>query len=78
MRKYHKEWLEEYYIHDKEWYEHIVDKEDLISKNKTETFIRIFRRVSFHNLEIEIRNDPLLQGDYLDIRLKKKIKTKQD
>lgn len=72
-----KQWLEETYLYDKEWYEHIVDKEDLISKNKSETLIRIIRRASFHNPGIEICNEPFLQGDYLDIKLnKKKLKKK--
>lgn len=73
-----KKWLEEDYLHDKEWYEHIVDKEDFISKNKTEVLIRIFRRACFHDQELEICNEPLLQGDYLDIRLNKgKIRTRR-
>lgn len=71
---YHKQWLEESYLHDKEWYERIVDKEDLISKNKIETLIRIFRRTQVHNPELEICNEPFLQGDYLDVRLLKKVK----
>ena len=61
--------LKEEYLWDKQWYEHIVEKEDFISKNKIETFIRVFRRAQFHNPEIIIRNVPMLEGDYLDIRL---------
>lgn len=72
-----REWLEDLYSYDKKWYDHIVDKEDLISKNKVETFIRIFRRVNFYIPEMEICNEPMLQGDCLDIKLEKsKIKSK--
>lgn len=60
---------EKEYEQDKRWYDHIVDKEDNISENKIEKFIRLFNRVQYHYPDMEIRNEPLLEGDYLDIRI---------
>ena len=53
------------------WYNNIVDKQDLISKNKTENLINLFYRMTEHITDLEIRNDINVQGDYLDIRIGK-------
>lgn len=69
--------LKAQYEWEKNWYEHIVDKEDFISKNKTENLIRKFRRLCFHRPDVHIRNEVFNGCDYLDITLDKdKVKTK--
>ena len=70
-QKIYGEGLRKEYLWDKTWYSHIVDKEDFISCNKTETFLRIFRRASYHNSEINILSDPMIESDYLEIRINK-------
>lgn len=69
--------LEMEYEWDRKWYDHVVDKEDVISENKIDTLIRIIRRSSYHNEEIVINSEPMITGDYLDIKIVPKIKNNE-
>lgn len=60
------------YIHDKKMYNKFVGKEDIISKNKTERLVNTFISLQDILENIEIENDPLVQGDELIIKIKKK------
>ena len=62
------------YIHDKEMYEKLADKADLISKNKTERLIYTFKLLSEFFDDIEVLNEPFIQGDYLIIKINKQLK----
>ncbi len=57
------------YKHSLKWYNHIVDKQDVISKLKTENLINLFYRMTNHIPDLKIRNDIDIQGDYLDISI---------
>ena len=59
-----------FYFYTKEIYERFVDKEDIISKNKTERLIDTFMIMEekYHN--IEFLNDPFIEGDTLLIKIK--------
>ena len=65
------------YEWDRKWYDHVVDKEDVISENKIDTLIRIIRRSNYHNEEIVINSEPMITGDYLDIKIVPKIKNNE-
>lgn len=65
------------YEDSKKWYDHVVDKQDFISKTKTENLVRTVRRCLFHKPEMSLRTIPFEESDYLDIVLnKEKIKKK--
>lgn len=70
--KYRKRYLEEQYEHDKQWYNHVVNKHDVISKNKTEYLIDLIMRVGMHIPDMEITNEVGYQGNYIDIKFKSK------
>ncbi len=55
---------------DKKWYNHIVDKEDLISRNKVENLINLILRVISTDEELTLVNDIDI-SDVLDIKIKK-------
>lgn len=61
--------LEEYEL-DKIWYNHIVDREDDIEKAKTEGLFNIFYRVAEQFENIEILNEPFIQDEYLNLKIK--------
>lgn len=64
------------YIHDKNMYYRFVDKQDIISKNKTERLLNTFIIMNEKYDNIEFMNEPFIEGDYLIIKNKinKKIK----
>lgn len=55
-------------------YERFVDKEDTISKNRTERLLDIFMIMQEKYDNIEFLTDPFIQGDYLLIKIKEKKK----
>ena len=57
-------------IHEKKMYNRIHDKAEEISKNKTERFLDTILLMQEHFDNIEILNEPLLQGDSLIIKVK--------
>lgn len=57
------------YMHTKSVVDKFVDKEDIISKNKTERFIYMFYELQRLSPSFEIISDPLIQGENLIIRL---------
>ena len=59
---------------DTSFYERFYDKQDLISRLKTEDLIYLMYRITEHNPNIEIINEVSLQGDCL-IMENKRIKT---
>ena len=59
------------YIHNKILYDRFVGKEDMISRNKTERFIYTFMVLNEIFDNIEICNEPFIQGDELIIKIKK-------
>lgn len=62
--------LEEYEW-DKLWATHVIDKKDFIEKAKTEGLYNIFYRVAEQFGSIEILNDPFIEDEYLNIRIKR-------
>ena len=52
----------------------MVDKQDFISESKTEGLIKLFYRVMNQFDNIEILNDPFIESEYLEIRIKEKNK----
>lgn len=69
-------WNYEIYLEDKKRYEHFADREDFISKNKTENLFRLFRRVQYHFPSIKIKTIPMMESDYLEIEIDK-VKVKK-
>ena len=57
------------YIHDKKMYEKFYNKEDLISKNKTERLVNTIISESEILGNIRIVNDPMVEGDTLIIKI---------
>ena len=64
------------YIHDKNMYYRFVDKQDIISKNKTERLLNTFIIMNEKYDNIEFMNEPFIEGDYLIIKNKINKKTK--
>ena len=62
------------YFHDKKMYERFHDKSDMISQNKTERFINTILLMQEHFDNIEILNEPMIQGDSLLIKIKENNK----
>ena len=59
------------YTTEKIWYDHVVDKEDLISKNKTENLINLVYRIISEDDELILTND-IDVDDTLNIKVKNK------
>ena len=59
------------YIHNKMMYDRFNGKEEIISYNKTERFINTFLVLNDVFDNIEIYNEPFIQGDELIIKIKK-------
>jgi len=59
----------ENYGYDKTWYEHVVEKEDLISKNKTEGLVNLFVHMTNLDGTSQINTLPFVNAPYLDITL---------
>ena len=55
----------------KNWYLHVYQKEDKISYLKTEELIYLMYRLLEHDSDIAIVNEINLQGDYLNLKIKK-------
>ena len=82
-KKYYEEIIKEYndnpndiYLKNrleylKKWYLHVYQKEDKISYLKTEELIYLMYRLLEHDSDIEIVNEVNLQGDYLNVKIKK-------
>lgn len=64
---------EEIYIENLNWYNHVVDKEDTISKIKTEDLIKIVYRIVNEDKELYITND-IDTSDTIDIKINYNIK----
>lgn len=60
------------YLYTKSSYERFVDKEDIISKNKTERLIDTFMIMEEKYNNIEFLNEPFIEGDTLLIKIKEK------
>lgn len=60
------------YEADKKWYLNIVDKEDFISKIKTEDFINLIYRIINEDNDLHLESD-LFTSDYLKVKINKKI-----
>ncbi len=58
------------YIHDKKNYERFFDKEDSISKNKTERLVEIFMVLNEKYDDIEFLDDTFIEDENLVIRIK--------
>ena len=59
------------YQNDKEWFNKFHDKQDIISKNKTERLIETFMVLNEKCDLIEILNDPFIEDENLNIKIKK-------
>lgn len=57
------------YIHTKSMVSRFVDKQDDISRNKTERFIEIFQELMRINPSIELLSTPFMEGENLKIHL---------
>lgn len=57
------------YLHTMSMVKRFVDKEDLISYNKSERFINLFIELMEKNPSIELICEPLIQGENMKIRL---------
>ena len=64
------EMLKENYFLIKKWYERLHEKEDLISYLKTEELFNLLYRMLEHNPNLEVLNDPNIEGDSLNIKIK--------
>lgn len=62
-------WEQMQYEKDLLWYNHIVDKEDIISKIKTEDLINLIYRIVKEDNDLDITNDIDI-SDTLDIKIK--------
>lgn len=51
------------------WYNHIVDKEDFISKTKTEGLFNLFYRIEEQFKNIKVLNTPFIEDEYLNIEI---------
>jgi len=70
-------WRLEEYDNDKKWYDHVVDKEDIISRLKTENLLNLVNRIVIEDDELELIND-IDMDDTLTIKIKKsKVKELQ-
>lgn len=58
------------YEWDKVWASHVIDKKDFIERAKTEGLFNIFYRVADQFDSIEILNDPFIEDEYLNVRIK--------
>lgn len=63
------------YEEDKKWYSHVVDKEDIISKLKTENLINLVYRVVEEDDSLNLSNDIDID-DTLNIKINNKVKKK--
>lgn len=61
--------LEEYEW-DKVWASHVIDREDEIEMAKTEGLFNVFYRIAEQFESIDILNDPFIEDEYLNIRIK--------
>ena len=68
--------LLEEYKYEKEWYDHVVDKEDFISKAKTEGLANLFIFLESINA-LSINSIPLDDTTYLDVSLSDEDKLKR-
>ena len=57
-------------------YYRFVDKQDIISKNKTERLLNTFLVMNEKYDNIEFMNDPFIEDDYLSVKTKVNKKTK--
>ena len=57
------------YLHTMSMVERFVDKEDLISYNKSERFIDLFMELMEKNSNIELICEPFIQGENMKIRI---------
>lgn len=69
------EYKKKEYETDKKWYSHVVDKEDTISKLKTENLINLVYRVVEEDDSLKLLNDIDID-DTLNIKINNKIKKK--
>ena len=51
------------------WFNHVYEKQDLISYLKTEELFNLIYRLTFHDPDIEITNEVNIQGDSINISL---------
>lgn len=65
-----REYQESEYQRDLEWYNNIVDKEDVISKMKIDNLYNLFIRMQEHFPNLSINNEAGIEGDYIDITFK--------
>ncbi len=68
--------LKKEYDQNHDSYNKFVDKEDIISKNKTERLVETFMVLSEKYDNIEFLNEPFIEGDYLLINIRK-VKKKE-
>lgn len=61
-----------YYKETKKVYDNVVDKEDIISKNKTERLVEIFMILEEKLHDIEILTDPYIEDENLIVKVLKK------
>lgn len=59
------------YIHDKELFERFHEKQDIISKNKTERLVETFMILNEKYDLFDILNDPFIEDENLNIKIKK-------
>lgn len=72
---YRREWKQRAYDQDLKWYNHVVDKYDLISGLKTENLINLIYRLLEQDKQLELINDIDI-SDVLDIKINNKVKKK--
>ena len=70
--------IKKYNNYKKTWYLHIVDKEDEISKRKTEGLINIFRRLEDQKGIIKIKTTPFINDENLMIEIFPKTENKKN
>ena len=59
------------YNNAKNWYNRVYNKQDKISYLKTEELLNLMYRITLHDSSIEITNEINIQGDSLNIKIKK-------
>ena len=58
------------YLHEKQIYHNFVDKQDVISKNKTERLVETFLSLNDKYSILDFLNDPMIEDDNLNMKIK--------
>lgn len=66
------------FMHTKRMYGRFVDKEDMISQNKSERLVQTFLELAERNPSMEVFSEPMMEGENLSIHLNGKIDVLKD